>query len=328
METKVRFLLVNAIVGVAACVLFFGLLGDRPTVSARTADAAQGVKGDAERGKYLVQIGTCMDCHGNFKMTTDKGVPLAGGTEFNLGPVGKYYSANLTTLQNWKLEDFLKVFHEGIDPQSKRVLAPIMPYESYHGMSDDDVAAIAAYLQSLTPVKNDVPKAEPGPVAALALHALPAVSVPAQKASDAADYGRYIVENVSACGDCHSPRDATQAKIKGRDLSGGGINLGTNEEPLFASPILGSILTAEGYTHDSFVVALRSGVRPWGAKIPVQMPWRLYANMTDSDITAVWNFLQTKKLDTPWPAPNAIPPRPTEPSGGGTSATPAATAAK
>jgi len=137
---------------------------------------------------------------------------------------------------------------------------------NYAGMSDEDVASIGAYLKTLTPVENNVPQAKPGPAAQVALHPLPGTSVPAVRANTTAAYGKYIVHNVSSCIDCHSPRNPiTQQYIQGRDLAGGGLNLGTDEEPLYASPIIGSVLTAEGYTRDNFIATIRTGVRPWGA---------------------------------------------------------------
>ncbi len=312
MQLRNKFLLLSLLSGVLLLLAILTTLhGDSYKVyagsarQATTAATEASATGDVARGKYLVPIGACGGCHGNAKLATGSDIPLAGGMEFNLGPLGTFYAPNLTILQDWPLENFNKVLHQGIDPEDKnnRVLAPVMPYMSFHGMSDSDVASIAVYLKSLTPVKNDVPEPKPGPVAGFALHALPDVSVPMPTINDTVDYGRYIVENISSCGDCHSPRDRLQQVIKGKELSGGGINLGTNDNPLYATPILGSVLSAEGYTRENFIIALRTGTRPWGARIPSQMPWRYFAGMTDNDLTAVWNFLQTKKLDSAWGAP-------------------------
>jgi mono/diheme cytochrome c family protein len=307
-----RFFLVSGFVVATAFLAFLAFSNSQPTsVFAATAAATQASKGGAaslpqgnvERGKYLVEIGACADCHGARQLAAEgQEPPLAGGVEFPLGPLGTYYSANLTKLQNWTTEDFFKVLHQGVDPESGRVLAPVMPYMNYAGMSDEDVASIGAYLKTLTPVENNVPEAKPGPAAKVALHPLPGTSVPAVKASTTAAYGKYIVHNVSSCIDCHSPRNpVTQQYIQGRDLAGGGLNLGTDEEPLYASPIIGSVLTAEGYTKDNFIATIRTGVRPWGALLPVQMPWIHFRNMTDNDLTAVWNYLETLKNPGPWP---------------------------
>lgn len=303
MLRKNRFLavLVGSFLAVAA---ISALTATSNTVYARPLPQTTG---NVERGKYLVRLAGCGGCHGDFKLASDKGVPLAGGNEFNLGPLGVFYSANLTILQKWTADDFKKVLHEGVDPQSGRVLAPAMPYQEYHGMSDDDVSAIGAYLQTLTPVTNDVPKAQPGPVAGFALKKLDPVSVPMPAIDKTAGYGRYMVENIVGCGGCHSPTTQLGAPLTGHDLQGGGRNLGTDQQPLYASPIVGSVLNAEGYTYDSFVNAMKVGIRPWGARIPSQMPYRNYVIMTDNDLTAIWNFLQTKGPIQAWPA-TQIPP--------------------
>ncbi|MCC7447832.1 MAG: hypothetical protein IT324_10460 [Anaerolineae bacterium] len=298
MLRQYRLLLFSLAIG-----LIGGLMG--VTLVNVPLSLAQAPTGDVARGKYLVEIGACADCHGAPKLAVGKDLPLAGGNEFPLGPLGTYYATNLTTLQDWTYQDFDKALRQGIEPKTGRVLAPIMPYLAYHGMSDSDVASVGAYLKSLKPVRNNIPDAKPGPAAAQALQPLPAVSVPTLKIDDSADYGRYLVENVSACGDCHSPRDPSGQFIKGKELAGGGINLSSPDAPVFAPPILGSVLNAQGFTKETFVIAIRSGVYPWGAQLSPLMPWRHYSNMTESDATAIWNFLQTKKLDAPWPVPAA-----------------------
>jgi mono/diheme cytochrome c family protein len=302
MSIRQRYLVMTAFFGACALALGLGMTFAQPTRSVGAATPpATASTGDPARGQYLVEAAACATCHSGAKGE------YTGGVEFKLGPLGTFYSANLTVLQTWTTDDFLKVFHEGVDPKNGRVLAPVMPYMAFHGMSDDDVASVGAYLKTLKPIQNDVPQAQPGAVAVFALKALPPVSVPPWKPDTTATYGDYLVNHVSACGDCHTPRDAqTQQPIEGKDLAGGGINLGTDQQPLYATPILGSVLTAEGYTAESFEVALRTGVRPWGARIPVQMPWQHYANLTHNDILAIWNYLQTKKLDAPWPV-GAVP---------------------
>src|SRR5258708_7563541 len=163
-----KFLTISVFVGIIMLVIF--AMATAPT----SAFAQQGTKvatsaaaGDSDalvaRGKYIVTI-ACADCHRAYNLATDKGTPLAGGNEFNIGPLGTYYSANLTKLQAWTVDDFKSVLHTGRDPKTDRQLAPVMPWGSaYRGMADDDVAAVAAYLHSLTPVNNDVPLPKPAP---------------------------------------------------------------------------------------------------------------------------------------------------------------------
>ncbi len=310
MVTKVRFMLFCGLIIAAALIIAFATTGNTPAFARTVSSYRTQATGNVERGKYIVTVGSCVDCHGAPQLAK-KGEepPLAGGAEFNLGPLGIYYATNLTALQGWTDADFLKVFHEGIEPKKNRVLAPIMPYFAYHGMADDDVKAVGAYLQSLTPVKNDVPEAKIGAAAADALKPLPAQSVPMPKIDTSVEYGAYLIHHISACGDCHSPHNPDGSPmVDAPELSGGGINLGGEDNPLFATPIRGEILVAQGYSLDTFKLAMRQGIRPWGALIPPIMPYRAFKTYTDDDLLAQWNFLLTLKAVPPWPVPKASAP--------------------
>ena len=330
MPRQYRFMFFSAIVGLVTLLAFLAVTNVTPGIAqtagtpAATTSAAEG---DPARGKYLVQIAGCDMCHGAPSLAVNGVVPLAGGREFKLGQLGTFYSFNLTTLQNWSTTDFDRAIRQGLQPRANRVLAPFMPYAIYHFMSDSDVASIGAYLRSLTPVKNDIPPAQIGPGLAN-LKPLPAASIPSPKADDSADTGRYLVEAVANCGLCHTSRDSGGV-IKGREYSGGRRNYGTQDTPIYPPAILGSVLSAEGYSPENFAATLRLGIRPRGAPLNPAMPWHRYMNMTDTDLAAVWNFLQTRKLDSPWPV-QTPPPPPTAAATQQSSAagTPASTAAQ
>ncbi len=300
-----RFLLISLVTSLAALLVCFGLADAQPVgafaQATAAATAASEPQGDAARGQYLVQVAGCGGCHGAFKLASDKGVPLAGGNEFK-SPLGTFYSPNLTMFQDVTYKDLDKPLRQGISLYSSKVLAPIMPYNTYHNLSDNDVASIAAYLRSLTPVDNNIPASQPG-AGMSSLKPLPAQSIAALKMDDSADYGGYLVNVVASCGSCHSSRSAGA----GRELSGGSRNLGTDDHPIYGPSINGSALMANGYTKENFAATLKLGIRPRGAPLAPQMPWRRFSRMTDSDMAAMWNYLQTKKLDSPWPVQTAAP---------------------
>src|SRR5207244_2669444 len=80
-------------------------------------------------------------------------------------------------------------------------LLPMMPYRAYHGMAKSDIRALIAYLRRLRPKKNEVPeKIIKTPIAAL--ETLP--PAPEERPSEPVALGRYLVEHVSACTDCHA----------------------------------------------------------------------------------------------------------------------------
>lgn len=153
------------------------------------------------RGKYLTDVGACNDCHSPKVMTAHgpepdttrlfsghpEGEPLApvvltkDWVLFNntltafVGPWGVSYAANLTPddtgIKHWKFEQFVTAIRKGKSKglESNRPLLPPMPWQMYRNMSDEDLQAVFAYLQSLPAIKNLVPApVSPDKVAALA----------------------------------------------------------------------------------------------------------------------------------------------------------------
>jgi mono/diheme cytochrome c family protein len=117
-----------------------------------------------ERGKYLVTIGGCTDCHtpGNFFGKPDMTRYLGGSdVGFDMPGLGTFVGRNLTPdkdtgLGNWTREQIVTAITTGKRPDG-RVLAPIMPWQGLAKLTKSDANAIAAFLKSLPSVKNQVP---------------------------------------------------------------------------------------------------------------------------------------------------------------------------
>jgi mono/diheme cytochrome c family protein len=117
-----------------------------------------------ERGKYLVNLGGCSDCHtpGSFLGHPDMKRFLGGSdVGFAIPGLGVFAGRNLTPdpetgLGRWTTQQVVTAFTTGVRPDG-RILAPIMPYEAFKHLTKADALAIAAYLKSLPPVKNAVP---------------------------------------------------------------------------------------------------------------------------------------------------------------------------
>ncbi|MDX1561806.1 MAG: diheme cytochrome c-553, partial [Gammaproteobacteria bacterium] len=78
------------------------------------------------------------------------------------GPWGVSFTANLTPdpetgLGEWTVETFIDTIRNGRHLGRGRPLLPPMPFAEYRKMSDEDLAAIFSYLQSLPAVENRVP---------------------------------------------------------------------------------------------------------------------------------------------------------------------------
>lgn len=150
----------------------------------------------AERGRYLVTVIACGDCHTPLKMgehgpEPDRSRFLAGHPETLVmppapapqgpwlvsgagtatawaGPWGTSFTANLTPdddsgLGLWSYENFRDTLRTGRHLGRGRALLPPMPVPAFRHLSDDDLRAIYSYLRTLPPVSNRVPEPLPPP---------------------------------------------------------------------------------------------------------------------------------------------------------------------
>ena len=130
-------------------------------LAVQQADAAET---QAQRGKYLVSIIPCTDCHtpGTFLGKPDMKRFLSGSeVGFEIPGLGVFYGPNLTPdddtgLGKWTKEQIATAITTGRRPDG-RILAPAMPVESFKHLTQEDALAIAAYLKTLPAIKNKVP---------------------------------------------------------------------------------------------------------------------------------------------------------------------------
>jgi hypothetical protein len=150
-----------------------------------------------ERGKYLVMVGGCNDCHTPKIMTPQGPVldttrllsghpssqplpPIPQGvvgpgkwgavTNNDLtawyGPWGVSFAYNLTPdaktgIGGWTEAMFIQTLRSGKFMGMSRPILPPMPWESLGRMTDDDLKAMFAYLNSLPPINNATPQPIP-----------------------------------------------------------------------------------------------------------------------------------------------------------------------
>lgn len=117
-----------------------------------------------ERGKYLVVVAGCNDCHtpGFFFGKPDMTKYLGGSdVGFEIPGLGVFNGRNITPdnetgIGAWTDEQIATAITTGKRPDGRQ-LAPIMGYAAFSYMTKEDVAAIIAYLRSIPPVNNKVP---------------------------------------------------------------------------------------------------------------------------------------------------------------------------
>jgi len=179
-----------------------------------------------EHGRYLVIAGNCSSCH-----TLSNGEYLAGGVAFETD-FGTIYSTNIspdmaTGIGAWSKQEFRRAMRDGISANGNR-LYPVFPYTHYTRLTDEDVDAIFAYLKSAPAVKavtveNDVrfPYSVRGLMRVWNLLFLDSGPIK-ETAGNSAEWhrGRYLVEGISHCSACHTPRNFLGAERQSLAMTG------------------------------------------------------------------------------------------------------------
>ena len=110
--------------------------------------------------------------------------------------------------------------------------------------------------------------------------------------ADALARGRYLVESIAGCGNCHTPK-GPQGDLPGLALAGGQVF----DEPPFravASNITPDAETGIGRWTDAQIArAIREGIRPNGRIIGPPMPFELYRRISDADVAAMVAYLRS-----------------------------------
>ena len=141
----------------AVALVVAGIVVSKPDLGASAAES------QVQRGKYLVTLAGCTDCHtpGFFLGKPDMNRYLGGSdVGFDIPGLGSFYGRNLTPdpetgLGNWTSQDIVTALQTGMRPDGRQ-LAPIMPWRAFANLTKEDAQAIVAFLKSVPPVKNKV----------------------------------------------------------------------------------------------------------------------------------------------------------------------------
>ena len=212
------------------------------------------------RGAQLALIGNCNVCH-----TADGGAPYAGGRPLHT-PYGTIHSTNITPdpatgIGRWSEAAFRRAMREGVDRRGRH-LYPAFPYDHYARMTDEDIAAVYAFIMtrltaSAEPPANDV--AFPANIRMLLagwklLFLRPGVYEPDSSRDAAWNRGAYLVQGPGHCGACHTPRNVLGAEKRRQFLAGGA------SEGWQAPPLNPASATPEPWTAEALEQYLRHGI--------------------------------------------------------------------
>ncbi len=181
--------------------------------------------GDAARGEAVFWAGGCASCHAVPDSTGAAHLVLAGGRAFKTA-FGTFHAPNISPdpvqgIGAWSVVDLDTAMRHGTSPEGEHFY-PAFPYTSYVHATPQDVADLHAFLMTLPP--SDVPSLphEVGfpfnqrlLLGGWKLLFLSPDWVVNGDLTPEEQRGRYLVEGLGHCSECHTPRNA----LGGRDLS-------------------------------------------------------------------------------------------------------------
>jgi mono/diheme cytochrome c family protein len=304
---RVKSILI-ALVGaavIAACA-FWRLTEPRPALS-RDQWQAYEQRGDATQGRIVFEAGGCASCHAT-PGQPDR-LKLGGGLQLK-SPFGNFTVPNISPhpvdgIGAWKVVDLANAMLTGVSPSGAHYY-PAFPYTSFQRVKIEDIHDLMAFLRTLEPVAGKARDHDlvfpfnirrgVGLWKLLFLDSKPLDADPAK--SPEWNRGRYLVEGLGHCAECHSPRNVFGAIIADRRFAGSANLEGKGRAPNITSDESG----LGKWSPKDIVELLTSGQTPDGDSIGGAMTEvvRNTAELSQSDRQAIAIYLKS------------LPPLPTQ----------------
>ncbi|MCJ8337263.1 MAG: cytochrome c [Pseudomonadales bacterium] len=260
-------------------------------------------QGDVNRGAYLARASGCIACH---TATDADGRALAGGAALDT-PFGTFYAPNLTTdpehgIGAWTLQQFTTALRQGTSPDGQPYY-PAFPYSFYSKLTDQDVADLWAAFQTVPAVAQSSPEHNLSFPFNLrfglnlwqSLFFDQAEFTATESADPQYARGEYLVESVTHCAACHTPRNLFGALQQQQQFAGSESLLqGEGKIPA----ITADQLKQAGWSHSDLSYALQSGIKPDGDVFGGSMAEVVKdgtAYMQKQDLQAIAYYLLNRK---------------------------------
>lgn len=192
-------------------------------------DAMAGLVGDAARGAAVFWAGGCASCHADPEAKDAARLILSGGYRID-SPFGAFIAPNISPspqgIGGWSALDLANALVRGVG-RDEQHLYPALPYPTYTRMRLSDVADLKAYLDTLPASATPSQPHELSFPFTLRrglglwkrLYLSPDWVLDVGVDADL-ERGRYLVEALGHCAECHTPRDIAGGLDKSRWMQG------------------------------------------------------------------------------------------------------------
>ena len=295
-------LIVAAIAGSGFAYLYFRKPASRPARDVKVAMTPERI----ERGRYLYRLGDCQGCHSPHEMKNGAIVAVADREGSGQVFVENGFRAGIpnitpdpeTGIGAWTDGEKIRAIREGID-KSGKALFPMMPYEHFRHMADEDVESLVAYMNTLKPIRNQVERSVLPMFVKMMIKGAPQPVEAAVQRPDPSNrrlYGEYLV-NLGLCIECHTPgegpnTDMTKRFAGGRRFDINGLVVASAN--ITADPATGIGSWTSEYFKERFH-RYRDGTPADAAGKFTVMPWANLAKLPDDDLEAICSYLREQQ---------------------------------
>ena len=288
-------------IAIGACALILAL-----QASAMVPRAAPALEPDpaspdpAARGAYILRAAGCATCHTD---VANGGAFLAGGRMLS-SPWGAIAVPNITPdpetgIGGWSDEDFVQALRDGKSPTGSTYY-PAFPYTAYTGMRREDMLDLKAYLDTVEPVAAPSKPHELRFPFSVRLFLHPWRWLFFDREPDAADpaqderlaRGRYLVETLGHCAECHTPRNMMGSLKRGPHLAGSRYGPGGLTVPNITPDTETGI---GSWSEVDLAFFLRTGFTPYGDDVQGEMREAIddgLRHLTQDDLEAMAAYLK------------------------------------
>jgi mono/diheme cytochrome c family protein len=264
-------------------------------------------QGDVARGRLVFASAECSSCHAS--PGQENWLSLGGGLAL-ASPFGTFRPSNISPdpvdgIGNWTVTDLANALIGGVSPQGTHYY-PAFPYTSFTGMTLSDVKDLYAYLMTLPNVSGRAPSHHPSILFTIRrsvgfwklLFFRPGDGSTSNVSDSILERGRYLVETMSHCAECHSSRNVFGAIEPDTKFAGGIDPQGTGYVPNITPTGLGS------WTQGDLVRMLKTGETPNHGRVGSSMADVVShtATLPEGDIEAIATYIRSlPPRETPKP---------------------------
>lgn len=248
------------------------------------------------RGRELVLgLGSCGYCHG---LKPDPASPLAGGM-LQSDANGEVAAPNLTSarsgLKSWSADAVMSALRVG-EAEEVEGFSPEV-HRGYEWMSDEDALSVVSYIKLLDPIEHQVERRDDSalersdPSFWIDQHNHLGY-VPEINKRHSVAYGRYLVDHVARCQNCHN---SEAGLISDEGYLEGGKTVRSDLGEVVAPGLTGSYTSGLGaWSEQDIVRYLRTGVTLNRKQISsAYCPTNFYRNASETDLLSIARFLKS-----------------------------------